>query len=108
MDSIAKINAILKRRGLSGADLETMIGVSNSVYSQWNTRKTKPSSKSLRKVAEVLDVPLSDLLEDEEPVSAAFHDAELTQEEEDELWMRAREFYNFIRQQKLKEKQNKK
>lgn len=108
MDSIAKINRFLAERGMSGAQLEKAIGVSHSVYSQWNTRRTKPSSKSLKKISEVLGVSVFDLQEDQEEVTAAFHDAELTQEEEDELWRKAREFYNYLRDRKLMEKRNKK
>lgn len=66
MDTIDKINYYLVKNGMSGADLERRIGVSNSVYSQWNTRTTKPSKKSLIKVAEALRVPLEDLLPDNE------------------------------------------
>lgn len=108
MDSIDKINQILLSKGMTGAELEKAIGVSHSVYSQWNTRRTKPSTKSLKKVADVLGVSIERILPDDEEVSAAFYAEGLTQEEEDELWNRAREFYNFIRQQKLKEKQKKK
>ena len=61
MDAIDKINHILVRKGLTGADLERMIGVSNSVYSQWNTKSTKPSKKSLVKVADALGVDVSDI-----------------------------------------------
>lgn len=66
MDTIDKINYYLAKNGMSGADLERKIGVSNSVYSQWNTRTTKPSKKSLIKVAEALCVPLEDLFPDNE------------------------------------------
>ena len=66
MDAIDKINRILTKKGLTGADLERMIGVSNSVYSQWNTKSTKPSKKSLFKVAEALEIDVSEI----EPDSA--------------------------------------
>ena len=64
MDAIDKINAILSIKGMSGADLERKIGVSNSVYSQWNTKKAKPSNKSLTKVADALGVDVSEILPD--------------------------------------------
>lgn len=64
MDAIDKINHILVKRGLTGADLERMIGVSNSVYSQWNTKSTKPSNKSLLKVADALGVEIADIAPD--------------------------------------------
>lgn len=65
MDAIDKINVLLAQKGMSGADLERQIGVSNSVYSQWNTKLTKPSKKSLLKVAEALGVDVSELIPDE-------------------------------------------
>lgn len=67
MDSIDKINAFLAIRGWSGADLERAIGASHSVYSQWNTRQTKPSNRSLAKVAAALGVGVSEILPDVKP-----------------------------------------
>ena len=64
MESIDKINIILAQKGMSGADLERKIGVSNSVYSQWNTKTTKPSNKSLLKVAKALEVDVSEITSD--------------------------------------------
>jgi transcriptional regulator with XRE-family HTH domain len=64
MDAIDKINQFLYQKGMSGAELSRLIGVSNSVYSQWNTKTTKPSRKSLLKVAEVLGVDVVNLLPD--------------------------------------------
>lgn len=61
MDAIDRINAILKERGMSGADLSRKIGVSTAVYSQWNRKKTKPSNKNIARVAEALGVSVSDL-----------------------------------------------
>lgn len=61
MDTIDKINALLKERGMNGAELSRAIGVSSAVYSQWNTRKTAPSNRSIAKVAAVLGVHVSDL-----------------------------------------------
>lgn len=66
MDSIDKINAFLAIRGWSGADLERAIGASHSVYSQWNTRQTKPSNRSLVKVAKALGVDIAEVLPDKE------------------------------------------
>lgn len=64
MDSIDKINLHLTRLGMSGADLEREIGVSNSVYSQWNTKSTKPSKKNLIKVAKLFGVDVAELMPD--------------------------------------------
>lgn len=67
MDTIDRINAILKEKGMTGADLSRQIGVSTAVYSQWNRKKTKPSNKNVAKAAEILGVPVSELIEQKEP-----------------------------------------
>lgn len=90
MDAIDKINVALAKKGLTGADLSRMIGVSSGVYSQWNTRATKPSNKSLSKIAQALDVDVSELLPDtsakKEPVAVS---NELSEEEKQFiLWYR--------------------
>lgn len=66
MDSIDKINLFLAKMGMSGAELERKINVSNSVYSQWNTKATKPSKKSLAKVAAVLGIDVAEIMPDTE------------------------------------------
>ena len=68
MERIEKINAILAERGMSGAELCRLISASTGVYSQWNTGKSKPSNRTLKKIAEVLNVDISDLLADGENV----------------------------------------
>lgn len=65
MNSIDKINLLLTKLGMTGADLERAIGVSQSVYSQWNTGRTTPSKRSLSKIAIVLGVSIEELLPDE-------------------------------------------
>lgn len=54
MDTIDRINALIDEKRMSGAELARKIGVSNSALSQWNARTTKPSTRSLRKIADVL------------------------------------------------------
>ena len=51
---------------MSGAELSRLISLSTGVYSQWNTGKQKPSNRTLKKIAEVLDVDISALLADGE------------------------------------------
>lgn len=65
MTTIEKINLALAKRQMSGADLERELGVSRSVYSQWNTGKTNPSKKRLVKIAEILGVSVESLLPDD-------------------------------------------
>lgn len=62
LDTIDRINIILKERGMTGADLSRKIGVSTAVYSQWNRKRTNPSNKNIAKVAEVLGVSVSELI----------------------------------------------
>lgn len=54
MDTIDRINLLLAKKEKTGADLNKAIGVSNAVYSQWNTRKSKPSKKVSRKLPSIL------------------------------------------------------
>lgn len=64
MESIDKINILIAERGISGAELSRAIGASRAVYSQWNTRATKPSNKTLRKIADYFGVNVRDLMPD--------------------------------------------
>lgn len=123
MESIDKINQILAQRGMSGAALSKMIGLSTGTYSTWNTGSRKISKINLHKIASALDVPYEELLPDqveqeltpahtsgeEQTVAAAFFggDDDLTPEENAELFRDALEYYNFKRQQ-LKERKRKK
>lgn len=66
MDTIDKINVLLAERQMSGADLERRLGVTRSVYSQWNTRKTKPKRNRMKKIAEILGVSVDDILPDDD------------------------------------------
>ena len=64
MDSIDKINILLTTKGMSGADLMRTIGLSHGVYSQWNTKITKPSNRNLAKAANALGVSVDEILSD--------------------------------------------
>ena len=68
MDTIDKINYYLTKNKKTGADLCEFLGVSSGVYSQWNTRRTKPRNSKLPAIAEYLGVSVADLLPDEELV----------------------------------------
>lgn len=68
MDTIDKINYYLTKNKKTGADLCEFLGVSSGVYSQWNTRRTKPRKSKLPSIAEYLGVPVADLLPNEELV----------------------------------------
>ena len=64
MDVIDKINLLIAENGITGAELCRAIGVSRAVYSQWNTKATKPSNKTLKKIADYFGVSVIDLLSD--------------------------------------------
>ena len=64
MDTIDKINLHLTKIGSNGAEMSRALGLSNSIYSQWNTRKSKPSKKTLAKIADYLGVTIDDLIAD--------------------------------------------
>ena len=66
MSIIDKINRELMKKGKNGAEMSRDIGLSNGAYSQWNTGKTRPSKKTLLKVAEYLGVSVEYLMEDDE------------------------------------------
>lgn len=71
MDAIDKINFYLSKKGKNGADLSRALGLSNSIYSQWNTRKTKPSNVRLPAIAEYLGVSVEDIMPDDVDAPAA-------------------------------------
>lgn len=68
MRTIDKINYYLRIIGRNGADLSRALGLSNSIYSQWNTGKSKPSPQKLPAIAEFLGVSVADILPDDEEV----------------------------------------
>ncbi len=59
---IDRINLRLTEIGMSGAELARELGLSNSIYSQWNTGKTQPSKKTLVRIAKCLDIPIQELI----------------------------------------------
>lgn len=65
MNTIDKINYYLAKQGKNGAGLCAYLGVSNGVYSQWNTGRTSPRKSKLPLIAEYLGVTVEDLLPDE-------------------------------------------
>ena len=71
MSTIDRINARLAELGKTGAEMTRDIGLSNSIYSQWNTGKTKPSNKTIARIAEYLDVTVDYLLGRDMPIAKA-------------------------------------
>lgn len=66
MDVIDRINLCLSQIGKNGAEMSRELGLSNSIYSQWNTKKTKPSKKNLSRIADYLGVTVEYLLSGDE------------------------------------------
>ena len=75
MESIDKINYILTKRGIEGTPMCLAIGLSKSIYSQWNLRKTKPTKKTLKLIADYLGVDVAEIMPDKSlnrSISACF------------------------------------
>lgn len=66
MRTIDKINYYLSKQGKTGSALCEYLGVSNGVYSQWNTGRTSPRKSKLPMIAEYLGVTVDDLQPDED------------------------------------------
>lgn len=58
---LEKVKKIAKEKGLSIAALENKAEIGNGTISRWD--KSKPNLKTLEKIAAVLDVSVTDLLE---------------------------------------------
>lgn len=71
MDIINRINIKLAEIGKSGAEMSRDLGLSNSIYSQWNTGKAKPSKRTLSRIAPYLKTTVEYLLtgENEKPAT---------------------------------------
>jgi transcriptional regulator with XRE-family HTH domain len=85
MEPIDRINHVLALRGMTGAELTRTLGLSTAVYSQWNTKSTKPSKKNLIRVAEVLEVDPEYLISGDEKKPAP--EGELSEERREVLSM---------------------
>lgn len=60
-----RIRAARKAKGMTQEDLAESIGAARPSISNWENNKVKPDSESLSKLAEILDIPLSHLLDDD-------------------------------------------
>ena len=72
LDVIDRINLRLAVIGKNGAEMSRDLGLSNSIYSQWNTRKSKPSKKTIAMLAPYLKTTAEYLLTGEEPKKSPF------------------------------------
>lgn len=60
-----KIKSLRKKKGITQAEMAKQLGVKQSTVSMWETGKTMPKTKRMRKLAEVLNCTLDDLLKEE-------------------------------------------
>lgn len=58
----ARIKVIIGKRKMKMKDFYEKSGITSSLFSQWNTGKTKPTMKSLGQVAEALDVDITEII----------------------------------------------
>lgn len=56
------ISALRKRRGLSQYQLGALVGKSDKAVSKWENGASKPRIDTIRKLSEVLDVSVGELL----------------------------------------------
>lgn len=63
----ARLREVRKRRGLSLAKVAEGAGLSKSFISQVESDQTTPSIASIKRICEVLDVPLGQLFDDTSP-----------------------------------------
>lgn len=56
------IGALRERRGLSQYQLGALVGVSDKAVSKWENGVSKPRIGTIRKLSEVLDVSVNELL----------------------------------------------
>lgn len=94
MDTIDKINYYLTKSKKTGADLCEFLGASSGVYSQWNTRRTKPRKGKLPAIAEFLGVSVADLLPDKDPSAGIKKDPSPKDEAEDSETAELREIWS--------------
>ena len=82
METIDRINLLLAERGMTGAELSRELGLSNSTYSLWNTRKSNPGKSTIKLIAEYFDVPVAYLLgQQERPVPTSENGSDYLQDE---------------------------
>lgn len=92
-DIVRKINERLAEIGMSKTEFYEKSGVSSASLSQWNNGQRFPSLRSLKRIANCLDMPVEDLVSNnsaninfkEEGVEALSSMQELS-ESQSELW----------------------
>lgn len=59
------IRKLRRDKGLSQFELAELLGINQSAVAQWETGKTAPNFKRLKKLAEILGCSVDDLMKDD-------------------------------------------
>ena len=62
-ERINKLKEVLVRKGVSQKDLASQLDKNEHTVSNWCINKAQPHLKELRRIAEILDVDICELLE---------------------------------------------
>ena len=65
MDTFDRIEALLKEKGMTQADLSRATGISTGLISQWKKKMQSPSAEKLKLVADVFGVTVDYLMNGE-------------------------------------------
>ena len=58
------IKTFRKKKGLSQKELAGLLGLNQSAVAQWETGKTAPNFRRLKKLTEILECSVDDLMEE--------------------------------------------
>ncbi|MDR0659495.1 MAG: helix-turn-helix domain-containing protein [Prevotellaceae bacterium] len=62
MEQINRLKAVLAEQNRTGKWLAEVMGKNEATVSRWCTNKSQPTQATMRKIAELLDVDVKDLL----------------------------------------------
>ena len=110
-----RIRELRKAKGMTMKQLGEVLGIAESTVSQYETGKRQPDNETLLRLGEFFDVTVGYILcaetekapaeSGERDIKAAFFDGMgLTEDEQDDLWQDAKEYFQFkIAQRKRKD-----
>lgn len=58
-----KIFQLMKDKGIKQTDISNALGIQQSVVGSWKARNTDPPAKYLKRICEILDTPVYDILD---------------------------------------------
>ena len=77
MTTVDIISKLLAERGISASKMMSALGFSNGLFSQWKSRKQKPSREKLDKIADYFGVSVDYLLGKEETAARPVSDDDI-------------------------------